>query len=187
MSEIKIRFFKSSFEFREWLEENHDRATELWVGFYKKNSGQTGISYPEAVDEALCFGWIDGIKKSVDEISYTNRFTPRRPSSTWSLANTKRAEELRKLERMKAPGLKAVQARDPHKTGIYSFENRPRKLDVVYERKFRANQKAWEFFQTQPPGYRRTASYWVMSAKKDETRLRRLASLIKDSKTGIRL
>lgn len=184
---MKVMFFKSSSEFRRWLEGNHALVTELWVGFYKKASGKTGITYAEAVDEALCFGWIDGVKKSVDAVSYTNRFTPRRSRSTWSLINTRRVEELKRLGRMMPAGFRAFQARDPRKSGIYSFENRPRKLDAVLERIFRANKDAWEFFRAQPPGYQRTASWWVMSAKKDETRLSRLARLIIDSENRRRL
>jgi uncharacterized protein YdeI (YjbR/CyaY-like superfamily) len=182
-----ITFFKSSSEFREWLEENHEKFAELLVGFYKKSSGKTGITYPEAVNEALCFGWIDGIKKRVDGVSYTHRFTPRKSRSTWSLINIRRAGELRKLGQMTPSGLKAFEARDLRRSGIYAFENRPRKLDAICERRFRANKKAWDCFQSQPPGYQRTASWWVMSAKKDGTRLRRLVRLMNDSEKGQRL
>ena len=162
---MKVIHFKSAAEFRQWLEANHDRVAELWVGFYKKNSGRTGITYGEAVDEALCFGWIDGLKKRVDELSYTHRFSPRKPRSIWSLINIRRAKELKKLGRMTPAGLKAFEARDPERSGMYSFENRPRKLDAAHERIFRADKKAWAFFQAQPPGYQRTACWWVMSAK----------------------
>ena len=184
---MKVTFFNSASEFRQWLEANQDKVSELWVGFYKKDSGKTGITYAEAVDEALCFGWIDGIKKRVDDISYMHRFTPRKLKSNWSLTNTRRAEKLKRLGRMQPSGLKKFEARDPRRSGIYSFENRPRKLEDIYEKKFRANQKAWEFFQAQPPGYQRTASWWVMSAKKEATRWRRLASLTDDSAKGRRL
>src|SRR6266487_3449043 len=174
---MKIRFFNSPSDFRQWLEKNHDKASELWLGFYKKSAGKTGITYAEALDEALCFGWIDGVRKSIDDISYMIRFTPRKSRSIWSLVNTKRAEELRKLGRMKQSGLAAFQQRDPRRTGVYSFERAASKLGPVYEKKFRANKDAWDFFQNQPPGYRRLASFWVASAKKEETRLRRLAQL----------
>ena len=184
---MKVTFFKSATECRRWLEQNHDKATELWFGFYKKKSGKPGITYPEALDEALCFGWIDGLKKSVDESSYTFRFTPRQPKSIWSVVNTKRAEELRQLGRMKPAGLKALAARDPERSGIYSFENRPRKLSASCEKEFKAHKEAWEFFQAQPPGYKRTASFWVMSAKQEATRLRRLARLISASERKLRV
>lgn len=156
---LKPTFFKSATECRRWIEQNHDKATELWFGFYKKNSGKRGITYREALDEALCFGWIDGLKKSVDEYSYTYRFTPRRPKSIWSLVNTKRAEELRKLGRMNPAGLKAFAARNPEKSGIYSFENSARKLSASCEKEFKAHKEAWKFFQAQPPGYQRMASF----------------------------
>jgi uncharacterized protein YdeI (YjbR/CyaY-like superfamily) len=182
-----IAFFKSQSEFRHWLEANHDKVSELWVGFYKKASGQTGLTYAEAVDEALCFGWIDGIKKRVDELSYTHRFTPRKPKSNWSLINTRRAEALKKLGRMTPAGWKAFAARDPKKSGIYSFENRPQKLEEAYEKKFRENAQAWNFFRAQRPGYQRLACWWIMSAKKEETRWRRLEQLIGLSEKGVRL
>jgi uncharacterized protein YdeI (YjbR/CyaY-like superfamily) len=178
---MNIKFFKSPIECRRWLERNHDKVTELWFGFYKKNSGKHGITYREALDEALCFGWIDGLKKSVDEDSYTYRFTPRKTNSIWSVINTKRAKELRKLGRMAAPGLKAFEARDPKRSAIYSFENRPRKLSPDLEKRFKVNQGAWEFFVKTPPGYQRLMRFWVMGAKKEETRLNRLASLIEAS------
>ena len=184
---MKIKFFKSSTECRRWLERNHDKVTELWFGFYKKNSGKHGITYREALDEALCFGWIDGLKKSVDGDSYTYRFTPRKPNSVWSVINTKRADELRKLGRMEAPGLKAFAARDPKRSGIYSFENRPKKLSPDLEKKFKANKEAWEFFVKMPPGYQRLASCFVMSAKKEETRLSRLERLIEASERKMRV
>jgi uncharacterized protein YdeI (YjbR/CyaY-like superfamily) len=184
---LKPTFFKSATECRNWLERNHDKAPELWFGFYKKKSGKQGITYQEALDEALCFGWIDGLKKSVDEDSYTFRFTPRKPKSIWSLVNTKRAKELRKLGKMKPAGLKAFAARNSEKSGIYSFENPPRKLSPGCEKAFKAHKEAWEFFRAQPPGYQRTASFWVMSAKKEETRLSRLSRLITDSEKKLRL
>ncbi len=184
---MKITHFKSAAEFRGWLEANHDRVTELWIGFYKKNSGRRSISYAEAVDEAVCFGWIDGLKKRVDDLSYTQRFSPRKPRSIWSLINMRRAEELKKVGRMAPAGLRAFERRDPKRSGMYSFENRPRKLESALETKFRANKRAWEFFQGQPPGYRRMACWFVMSAKQEETRQRRLARLMRISAKGVRL
>lgn len=184
---MKLRYFKSATDFRAWLEANHASTTELFVGFYKKDSGKVGITYAEAVDEALCFGWIDGIKKRVDEVSYTHRFTPRKPKSNWSLINIGHVTRLTKAGRMKPTGLKAFAARTDARSGVYSFENRPRELSPELERQFKSDKTAWEFFQQQPPGYRRVASFWVMSAKQDETRERRLAQLMADSKQGRRL
>ncbi len=139
------------------------------------------------MDEALCFGWIDGLKKTVDESSYTYRFTPRKSKSVWSLVNTKRAAELRKLGRMEPAGLKALAARNPERSGIYSFENEARKFSASCEKEFKAHKEAWEFFRAQPLGYQRTARFWVMSAKQEATRLRRLAQLISDSEKKKRL
>jgi uncharacterized protein YdeI (YjbR/CyaY-like superfamily) len=184
---MKPRFFKSAGAFREWLEKNHDKETELSVGFHKKNSSKPSITYKEALDEALCFGWIDGVRRSVDDTSYSIRFTPRKTKSIWSMVNTKRAKELERLGLMKPPGLRAFQARDPKRSGIYSFENAPRDFDAQLEKRFRVNKKAWDFFESQPPYFRRMCKYWVMSAKKEETRLRRLNQLIVVSEKGQRL
>ena len=173
------RFFKSPDEFGEWLTRNHDKARELWVGFYRKDSGKGGITYAEALDQALCFGWIDGVRKKVDEVSYTNRFSPRKARSIWSLVNTRRAKELVKLGLMQPPGLKAFEAREAQNTGVYSFENRANcKLAPAYQRQFKTNEPAWTFFNAQPPGYRRTVIWWVMSAKRPETQERRLQRLV---------
>lgn len=187
MRTMKPNYFTSAAKFHHWLEKNHSAATELLVGFYKKSSGKPSITYPEALDEALCFGWIDGIRKTVDANRYTIRFTPRRPSSNWSNVNIKRVNELMALGRMRPAGLAAFQARKHEKSGVYSYENRPRQLAAPYEKKFRANKKAWEFFQSQAPYYQRVACAWVMSAKKEETCLRRLATLIEDSAQERRL
>jgi uncharacterized protein YdeI (YjbR/CyaY-like superfamily) len=187
MQPVKIKFFKSADEFRKWLGKNHGEVLEVWLGFYKKDSGRGGITYTEALDEALCFGWIDGIRKGIDGSSYVSRFTPRKSRSIWSTVNTKRAGELRGLGRMMPTGLKALAARDPERSGIYAFENRARKLEPDCEQKFKANKKAWEFFQLQAPWYRRTAGWWVFSAKREETKWRRLERLIGDSQRGARL
>jgi uncharacterized protein YdeI (YjbR/CyaY-like superfamily) len=184
---MEIIFFESASRLRAWLEENHEQATELPVGFYKVNSGKTGITYAEALDEALCFGWIDGVRKSIDTTSYTIRFTPRKSGSIWSSVNTKRAGELLQLGLMRPAGLKAFQERDQEKSQQYSYEARNRELDESYEERFRANTKAWDFFQAQAPSYQKVANWWVMSAKKEETRLKRLATLIQDSENGKRL
>jgi uncharacterized protein YdeI (YjbR/CyaY-like superfamily) len=184
---MKIVHFKSATGFRAWLDANHGRVAELWVGFYKKDSGRVGITYSEAVDEALCFGWIDGIKKRVDDLSYTHRFTPRKSKSNWSLVNIRKARELIRLGRMKKAGLEAFERRDPRRSGVYSFENQPRALDPAYVKQFQANAKAWQFFQAQPPGRQRLACWWVQSAKKEETRQKRLAHLIAESAKGRRV
>ena len=182
---MDLTFFDTPAAFRAWLEEHHQTASELWVGFYKKSSGKPSITWPESVDEALCYGWIDGIRKSVDETSYTIRFTPRKPRSTWSAVNVARVAELTRLGRMRPAGHKAFEARAEAKTGIYAYEQRnTAELAEAYEQQFRANQPAWDFFQAQPLGYRRTAVWWVVSAKKEATRLKRLATLIEDSAQG---
>ncbi len=177
-------YFTSAAKFRHWLEKHHATTTELLVGFSKKSSGKPSISYQEALDEALCFGWIDGIRKTVDESRYSIRFTPRKPTSNWSNVNSKRVNELIAEGRMTPAGLAAFEGRRAEKSGIYSYENRPRQLSAEYEQQFRANKKAWDFFQSQAPYYQRTASAWVMTAKREETRLRRLATLIEDSAQG---
>jgi uncharacterized protein YdeI (YjbR/CyaY-like superfamily) len=185
---MKPTFFATTSAFRAWLEKNHDSAQELWVGFYKKASGKPSITWPEAVDAALAFGWIDSVRKSVDEISYTNRFTPRRPGSTWSAVNVKRVKELTRLGLMRPAGLKAFDARKEEKSGIYSYEQRHEaRLNAAQQREFRANKQAWNFFQRQPPSYRTAAVWWVVSAKREETRRNRLARLIEDSSQGSRV
>jgi uncharacterized protein YdeI (YjbR/CyaY-like superfamily) len=180
-------FFKTAAAFRRWLAAHHATERELLVGFYKKASGMPGISYGDAVDEALCFGWIDGIKKRVDESRYTHRFTPRSASSTWSLINARRAKELIALKRMKQPGRAAWERRDPKRTGIYSFENRPKVWDAALEREFKRHAAAWSFFRAQPSGYQRLMVFYVMSAKRPETQRRRLDVLIRRSAEGTRL
>jgi Uncharacterized protein conserved in bacteria len=180
------RFFKSQSEFRRWLEKNHAQETELLLGFYKKGSGKASITYPEALDEALCFGWIDGVRRSLGDDGYTIRFTPRKAKSIWSNVNVRHVERLKKLGRMAPAGLEAYALRDPKKTGIYAFENRPRELSPAYEKKFRSNKKAWEFFEKQPPGFKRLMIFRVMEGKQEETRQRRLAQLIEASAKGVR-
>ncbi len=178
-------FFASPVEFRAWLERHHESARELWVGFYKKGSGRASITWPEAVDEALCFGWIDGVRKGIDEESYANRFTPRKPRSTWSAVNIRRVEELTRAGRMRPAGLRAFEQRSEERSATYSYEQRKEaSLEPAQERLFRANRKAWEFFQAQAPWYRRAAIWWVVSAKRQETRNKRLATLIEDSEQG---
>ena len=179
---MKPTFFATPSAFRTWLEKHRDEAEELLVGFYKKGSGKPGITWAEAVDEALCFGWIDGVRKGIDDVSYVIRFTPRKPRSTWSTVNVKRAKELIRLGRMRSAGLRALEERVAEKTGTYSYEQEnAAQLGDAYERQFRANKKAWAFFQAQAAWYRRTAAWWVISAKKEETKRKRLAALIDDS------
>jgi uncharacterized protein YdeI (YjbR/CyaY-like superfamily) len=179
-------FFRTPVDFRKWLEKNHEKVPELLVGFYKKGSGKPSITWPESVDEALCFGWIDGIRRTIDDESYTIRFTPRRARSMWSAVNVKRVAELTKLGHMQAAGLRAFEGYDPKRS-----EQKERKdvqtLGAEYQAKLEGNAKAWTFFQAQAPYYRRAVSRWVMSARKEETRLSRLATLIDDSAHGRRI
>jgi uncharacterized protein YdeI (YjbR/CyaY-like superfamily) len=181
-------FFASPDEFRAWLEEHHATATELLAGFHKKSTGRPTMTWTESVREALCFGWIDGIRRSLGDESYTIRFTPRKPRSNWSSLNVRHVEELIREGRMTAAGLAAYEARTAKRTGVYAFEQRhAARLEPEQEERFRADPKAWEFFQAQPASYRQTAIYWVVSAKREETRARRLATLISDSAAGRRL
>jgi len=180
-------FFATPEKFRAWLEKNHETATELLVGFYKRGSARPSITWPESVDEALSFGWIDGVRKRIDDESYTIRFTPRRASSIWSANNIRRVEELTKLGRMRPAGIRAFERRSEKRSAIYSFENAPRTLPPEFEKRFRSNRKAWRWFNEEPPWYRRVAIYWVTSAKREETRQRRLAQLITDSEQQRRI
>ena len=179
---MKPKFFPSPRDWHAWLEEHHETHQELWVGFHKKHSGKPSITWPESVDGALCFGWIDGVRKSLDETSYVIRFTPRRPRSVWSAVNIKRVGELTAMGLMRPTGVQAFERRTGNRSEIYAYEQRKgAKLSAVYEKQFRARKKAWKFFQPQPPWYRRTASWRVISAKKEETRVKRLAQLIGDA------
>ena len=185
---LKPTFFATPADFRKWLEKNHAATTELLVGFHKVDSGKPSITWPESVDQALCFGWIDGVRKRIDEHSYTIRFTPRKPTSIWSSVNIKRFGELTEQGVVRPAGEQAFARRIDAKSGIYAYEQRSNpQLDGALEAKFRANRKAWEFFQAQPPGYRRVATWYVISAKREETRESRLATLIKVSAVGERL
>ena len=185
--QISPRYFEAPDDFRSWLAEHHELALELWVGFYKKGSGRASITWPESVDEALCFGWIDGIRKSVSEEAYVIRFTPRRRGSIWSNVNIRRVEVLARAGRMHPAGVRAYEARDPKKSGLDAFEREAAKFDTAELKQFRANKNAWAFFETSPPGYRRLTTHWVTSAKRPETRARRLATLIADSAAGRRI
>lgn len=180
-------FFESPSAFRRWLQKNHDTQSELWIGMYKVSSGKKGITYKEALDEALCFGWIDGVRKSLDQDSYVQRFSPRQVRSYWSAVNTKRVGELKKLGRMHAAGLAAFERRDKEATARYSFERAAAAFEPAALKLFKANKAAWEYFESQAPWYRRVMTHWVTSAKRPETRQRRLEMLIKDSAEGRRM
>ena len=182
--QMKPKFFKTPSDFRKWFEEHHESSKELLVGFYKKGSGRPSITWPQSVDEALCFGWIDGIRRSIDESSYSIRFTPRKAISTWSVVNIKRAQELIDQGLMRPAGLKAFQARKEYRSGIYSYEQRSEELPDPYAKLFKRNKRAWDFFQAQSPWYRKTMGWWIVSAKREETRLKRLATLIEESANG---
>ncbi|ATB35501.1 hypothetical protein CYFUS_000914 [Cystobacter fuscus] len=180
----KPTFFATPADWRAWLEKHHDQQPELLVGFYKRDSGRPSITWPESVDQALCFGWIDGVRKRHDEHSYTIRFTPRKPRSIWSSVNIQRVQELIEQELMRPAGLRAFEARSAERSGIYSHEQEDIALPEAYDKQLKANKKAWSFFQAQAPWYQRSALHWITSAKKEETRLKRLATLLQDSAEG---
>lgn len=178
-------FFRTAAEFRDWLDEHHDEARELWVGLHKKTSGLPSMTWSEAVDEALCYGWIDGLGKSLGETSHMIRFSPRRKGSIWSAVNVRKVEDLLAAGRMRPAGLAAFEQRSEARTAIYSHEQAEMpELGEAFERRFRAEPAAWTFFQSRPPSYRKAAIWWVTSAKRDETKQRRLATLIADSAQG---
>jgi uncharacterized protein YdeI (YjbR/CyaY-like superfamily) len=181
-------FFDSPDAFYAWLEEHHESETEVWVGYWKKATGKPSLTWSQAVDQALCFGWIDTRSKSIDAESHMQRFTQRKPTSNWSKINIEKVARLTEEGKMRPTGLAAFEKRRPEKSGVYSFERREdAKLEPEQEERFRANAKAWEFFQSQPPGYRKTAMHVVVSAKRPETREKRLNQLIEDSANGLRL
>ena len=184
---MKITYFRKPADFRKWLEKHHATKAELWVGYYKKGSGKPSLTWPESVDEALCFGWIDGIRKRVDDERYTIRFTPRRRGSIWSAVNTKRVGELKAQGLMQPAGLAAFQDRREYRYGIYSYEQRSATLPEPYLGQMKKNKAAWKFFEAQPPGYQKMMAWWVVSAKKEETRLQRLQKLIAQSAEGKRI
>jgi uncharacterized protein YdeI (YjbR/CyaY-like superfamily) len=183
---MKPRFFESAADFRKWLAKHHAKERELLVGFHRKASGR-GITYRDALDEALAHGWIDGVRKRLDGESYSIRFTPRSPGSVWSAINIRRVQELIAAARMCEPGLRAFQERDEDKTRRYSYEREQQRFDPAVEATLRANAKAASFFDAQPPGYRKIVTFWIMSAKKEETRARRMALLIERSASGKRI
>ncbi|HUJ12631.1 MAG TPA: YdeI/OmpD-associated family protein [Thermoanaerobaculia bacterium] len=175
---MKPRFFETAAAFRVWLENCHDQVDELIVGFYKRGSGRPSITWPQSVDVALCFGWIDGVRRRVDEETYTIRFTPRRAGSIWSAVNIRRVKELIEKGAMHPAGLQAFETRDEARANLYSYERATAKLSEADEKRFRSKKKAWKFFSEQPPSYRRVATHWVVSAKQEATRAKRLEKLI---------
>jgi len=185
---MQPKFFKKPADLRKWFEKYHETKGELHVGYYKKGTGKPSITWPESVDEALCFGWIDGIRRSIDEESYMIRFTPRRPGSIWSAVNIKKVEELKEKGLMHPNGLTAYARLNGDKSKIYSFEQQKNiKLPPAFEKDFKKHKQAWKFFTSSAPSYQRGAIWWVISAKQETTRLRRLNTLIEDSEAGLRI
>ncbi|HRJ05419.1 MAG TPA: YdeI/OmpD-associated family protein [Ignavibacteria bacterium] len=182
-----IKFFKTTDALRKWMEKNHSKKDELWMGYYKKASGKGGLTYKPALDVMLCFGWIDGISKSIDEEKYCQRYTPRRKGSIWSAVNIKKIAELTKAGLMHEAGLAAFNNRDGARAGLYSHEQAEIKFTPALLKMLKANKKAWENFSKMPQGYRKTSTWWVISAKQEETRRRRMNTLITDSEAGRRI
>ena len=187
MPEKTPTFFPNPAAFRAWLEEHHATTDHLWVGYYKKASGKHSITWEESVKEALCFGWVDGVRNTWDSESYMNRFTPRKPKSVWSQRNIEFVEQLKTEGKMTPAGLTAFAHKDAHKDSGYRAAALTAELTPEMIKQFKATPGAWEFFVEQPPGYRRQSIYWVMSAKREETRQRRVSTLIKDSENGLRI
>ena len=183
----KPRFFRTPAAFGEWLAKNHDSATELLVGFYKKGSGKPSITYPEALDEALIIGWIDGVRRNIDEESYSIRFSPRRPRSIWSNVNMKKVEVLIAAGRMKPEGLAVFERRDAKRSGVYSYEREHAEFSPAEKKQLAADKKAHAFLETVAPSYRRVITFWVVSAKRPETRARRMETLLEWSRKGERI
>jgi len=184
---MKPYFFENALAFRKWLEANYDKEKELIVGYYKVSTGKPSMNWSESVDQALCFGWIDGVRRSVDEESYCIRFTPRKPKSNWSAINIKKVEELIASGQMTPAGLKLFGLRKESKSEVYSYENRTEAFPPEIEVRFRQNGKAWEFFTKQTPSYRKTVIYWIMSAKQEATFEKRFAQLVSECEEGKRL
>jgi uncharacterized protein YdeI (YjbR/CyaY-like superfamily) len=175
---MKPRFFRTPQDLRAWFDANHTTASELLLGYYKKTSGKPSVDWPQSVDEALCVGWIDGIRRRLDDERYTIRFTPRKPRSIWSTINIRRVAALTKEGRMRSAGLEAFKSRQENRSGVYSYEQRPEHLPAPYDAMIRRNKAAWRFFEGQPASYRRALIWWVISAKKEETRVNRAKTLI---------
>lgn len=180
-------FFPTQPAFRKWLEKNHDKEKEILVGFYKINTGKPSITWSQSVDEAICFGWIDGVRKSIDSESYCIRFTPRKAKSTWSAINIKKVEELTRQGLIHPAGLAAFSKREAHNSRIYSYEKEPSELTEDFLKKFKANKKAWKYFQSRPASYQRTSIHWIMDAKQESTKIKRLEELIKDSENETKI
>jgi uncharacterized protein YdeI (YjbR/CyaY-like superfamily) len=178
-------YFESAQAFYDWLEQHHDSEAEVYVGFHKQHTGKRAMSWSEAVDQALCFGWIDGRVNKIDDDRYMQRFTPRKPTSNWSNVNVKKVARLIEEGRMRPAGLAALEKRKDYRTGVYSFERESWELSPQYDARLRANAAAAEYFDARPTSYRRAAIHWVLSAKREETRARRLAQLIEDSANGV--
>ena len=176
---MAITFFETQAKFRKWLEKHHKKKTELLVGFYKVGSNKPSITWSESVDQALCFGWIDGVRKSIDKESYTIRFTPRKPTSIWSAINIRKVKELSESGLMTPAGKKAFDLRTESKSRVYSHENEAGKLDRSFERQFKSNKVAWDFFNDQAPSYRKVMIHWITTAKQEKTKLSRLEKTIK--------
>jgi uncharacterized protein YdeI (YjbR/CyaY-like superfamily) len=184
---MKPKFFATPAAFRAWLKKHHNTADELWVGYYRKDCGKPSITWQESVDEALCFGWIDGIRKKVSDEAYTNRFTPRRAGSNWSAINIAKVKELTKAKRMQAAGLAAYGKRTEQKSRVYTYEQVSMVLGRDLEKRFKAHEKAWSFFESSPPYYRKLMTGWLNGAKQEATRLRRLEKLIAACESGKRI
>lgn len=184
---MKAKFFSNQYDFRQWLEENHSNETELLVGFYRIETKKPSITWPQSVDQALCFGWIDGVRNKIDSESYSVRFTPRRPTSIWSAINIQKIEDLTKQGLMQEAGFEAFAKRQEHKSKIYAYEKEPALLDATFEKQFQENNQAWTFFQSQAPSYKKVAIHWVMSAKQEVTKISRMQKLINESEAGRRV
>ena len=182
-----VIYFASPDELRDWFDAHHDTADELWIGYHRKATDRPTVSWPQAVDEALCVGWIDGVRYRIDEERHAQRFTPRRKGSIWSAINTRRADELIAEGRMRPAGKRAFEARSPEKTAIYSYERETAAFSKEQQARFEAEEAAWAFFQAQAPSYRRSITHWVSSAKRDETRERRFEKVLEESRGGRRI
>ena len=187
MEPVDVRIFPTAADFRRWLEEHHDTASELWIGYYKKGVPKTSMTYAEAVEEALCFGWIDGQARRIDDEVTSQRFTPRRRTSSWSAINIAKIGELTAAGRMHPAGVRAFEERDRRKDAIYSYERAPQEFPPAWLERFEADTDAWAYWQSETPSYRRTVTHWVLSAKRPETQERRFAILIADSAAGRRI
>jgi len=184
---MNLQFFATQSDLRKWYEKNYKKAKELYLGYYKVGSGKPSVTWSQSVDEALCFGWIDGVRKSIDKESYYIRFTPRKPASIWSAINIDKVAYLTRQGLMKPEGVEAFNKRKEDKSRIYAYENKPVAFDESYQRKLKSNKTAWKFFSTQAPSYQKTAIRWIMSAKQESTKLSRLQSLIDDSEAGLKI